>query len=770
MQLLKRVKKLNSTECLGVLAVSLVLLVASGCQEQPAEMGDRGATERATQGANREGVVALEILDDEKVFSEYAGSESCRECHQEAFDKWHQSNHGMAERLPDLEADGEAFRATLAFVHGGGKTIPKTEGDQLWLEENRQGREPETYGVERVIGHDPLRQYLINLGKGRLQAMEAAYDPHRKDWFLVYEDDRQPGDWGHWTGRGMNWNAMCASCHNTRYRKHYDPVEDSYASTFAEMTVGCESCHGPMANHVQWQAEHPQATGDPHVAAFEPAQMMQNCAPCHSRRSELTGEFEPGDAYFDHYHLTVPDESDLYYPDGQVRDEVYVYTSFMSSKMHAAGVTCMDCHDPHTQQIRQTGNALCLRCHSGGYPNSPIIKPSEHTFHAPGSEGDSCVGCHMPHTTYMQRHPRRDHGFTIPDPLLTKKHGTPNACNRCHTDKDADWALAYVESWYGDRMDRDTRSRAEAVFAVREGRELGWKPVVEWMESDEASGFWKAVGANLLERWTFEPRVLDVLVSLIDHPNPLVRANAVQSLTDLPPDAALTVRAKIRPLLEDSVRSVRVAAAWALRRELQTDSVAGGDLTRFLNFNRDQPTGMLQLAVFYLDRGQPDEAARLIEGAIEWDPNSAGLRHELAVVYSTLGRHRDALTEMEEACRLDPSQAEFQYKVGLAWNELGNLDKAIQAMEKAAEVDPRHARALYNLGLAYHQKQQPEDAVEALVRAESAEPEDPRIPYARATILMQQADFQGARAAAERALEIIPNYGPAVELIRSLPF
>src|SRR5579871_3550939 len=147
----------------------------------------------------------------------------------------------------------------------------------------------------------------------------------------------------------MNWNNMCAGCHNTRLHKNYDERSDTYATTMAEITVGCEACHGPMKDHVVWQrANRDEDLDDPTLRKFTPNQFMETCAQCHSRRGELTGNFAPGDSFEDHHLLTIVHETDIFYPDGQVHDEDYEYAAFLGSKMHAKGVRCNDCHQPHT--------------------------------------------------------------------------------------------------------------------------------------------------------------------------------------------------------------------------------------------------------------------------------------------------------------------------------------------------------------------------------------------------------------------------------------
>ncbi len=686
----------------------------------------------------------------------YAGSESCRDCHKEAYNEWRKSNHGLAERPPSPALDQHAFPAGKFQVTALGPG--KTNG---------------TFAVERVIGNDPLRQFLVKFPCGRYQALETSFDPHSNEWFNVYgNENRQPGEWGHWTGRGMNWNNMCAGCHNTRLHKNYDERTDSYATTMAEMTVGCEACHGPMKDHVVWQkANRNEDRDDPTLREFQPNQIIETCAQCHSRRGELTGDFAPGDLFDDHHLLTIVDETDIFYPDGQVRDEDYEYAAFLGSKMHAKGVRCGDCHQPHTAKVKLAGNLLCLRCHNGSYTNAPTIDPVKHSFHKVDplyvdpdgidlialakrditTNGGECVNCHMPQTFYMQRHRRHDHGFTIPDPLLTKQAGIPNACNRCHADKDADWALSWTEKWYGDKMNRPSRQRALTVAGARRGDAAARDGLLAMLSTNEPP-YWNAVAAKLLEQWAADPTVNAALVEASQNTNALVRANAARSLRD---------EAALRRLLNDPVRSVRFHAAWALREDTP-------ELRAILDFMADQPPGQMQKGAFALAHGDAQQAMAHYQKAVEWDANSAPIRHDYAVVLSGLGSNVAAVAQLEAACRLDPHDAEYAYKLALAWNELGKIDKTIEQLQVAVRLDAYHARAWYNLGLALNSVGRAEAALDALNRAAAANPSDPRVPYAAATILARSGRNAEAQQAVARALQIQPGYSPAQELLRSL--
>ncbi len=707
------------------------------------------------------------VPEDEKaVFATYAGSDACRDCHTEQYDKWKASNHGMAERLPDPELEDPAFVPAQTFSHGTQTTEARKVGEEYQIVSLGFGNTVAPYKVERVIGHHPLRQFLVDGGNGRLQTMEACFDPKLREWFDVYGDeDRKPGEWGHWTGRGMLWNQMCASCHNTRVRKNYDPETDGYQTSMAERTVGCESCHGPMREHAEWRRQYPDSKEkDPHLPAWDRSQHTENCAGCHARRGEITGDFKPGDSFWDHYLLTITDHSDTYFPDGQVRDENFEYASFLSSGMAHSGVRCMDCHDMHSGKTLLPGNMLCMRCHTpGGFPNAPPIQPLTHTFHGPESTGSQCIHCHMPQTPYMQRHWRHDHGWTIPDPKLTRDFGVPNACNRCHQDQNADWALAAVEKWYGPRMERPTRQRAELVAKARRGDVSAREGLIEVLRTDRIP-HWRASAALLLDQWTSDAAVRAALVEQTGHEHPLVRTASLRSLEAPAAEGDSSARAAMDKALLDPVRSVRITAAWALRDSLALDSTAGKDLLHMLRHNSDQPSGQMQLGQFHFARGDAAKAVTHMEKAIAWDPNSPPFHHDLALIHSSVGDTAKTVQKLRDAIKLAPNEARYHYELGLALSETGDLEQTVAALRDAVRVQPDFARAWYNLGLALNGLQQPEEAISALLKGEAADPRDPGIPYARATILAQLGRKMEAVMAVDRALAIAPGFQQARQL------
>ncbi len=709
-------------------------------------------------------------------FAAFGGSESCRECHADEYNAWKGSHHQLAERGVDPALDSQFFKGEKV-KHGTQSTVFKIDNGKFQICPDFTN----CIALTRVIGVDPLRQFLAPTTKGRLQVTELAVDPKKGDWFDVFgNEDRKPGEWGHWTGRGMNWNNMCAACHNTALQKRYDLNTDSYSTIMEELGVSCESCHGAVGSHVAWQRQHPDhKSKEPYVAPVQGKAMVDTCGSCHARRAELTDTFKPGDQFLDDYLPTIPDETDVYYANGLVRDEDYEYVSFLGSRMHAGGVMCMDCHEPHSGKRRLPGNDLCMRCHGGSSniqnqparadvaSRAPVIDPTTHTHHPMGKGGSLCTDCHMPQTTYMQRHVRHDHGFIIPDPVLTVEAGIPNACNKCHTDKTTQWAVEATEKWYGTNMQRFTRTRARAMIAGKRG-ETNAPDLLLHTIAAETNSMWRASELTVLSRWISEPTVQKKIFENATAHDPLPRAIVARALAPLAARQDTEAMRVLQILSRDSIRAVRIEAAQSMRSLLDTNSPAAHEYFASLQHNADQPTGALQLGGYYFDHGDAATALAWFRKAVDWDPNSAPIRHELAVALSAIGKTAEAIEQLRAACRLAPNEAEYHYKLGLVLAETGDLNGATTELEQAVAKNADFADGWYNLGLAYSQAGRLDDAVRSIEHAEKVTPTEPRYPYARATILARMNRSAEAKEAALHVLSIDPRNQQAADLLQSL--
>lgn len=745
----------------SALALALGALVmfcglAPGCQKSPEAPKAAAAAQPAAQPV-----------------AHVPASTDCRSCHEDIYKSWSGSHHALAHREVEQKADADAFGQPQEFTaHGIDYRLEWQEGKPVFTE--KRGASPaERYIAEYVLGHTPIKQYVVPTGNGRFQAAELIFDPIKKEWLNVFGDERrQPGEWGHWRGRGMNWNSMCAHCHMTGYNKNYDPVRDVYATTWREHGVGCAQCHAMPADHAANPKKLPAPTpvasaASPDLALFNARRQeaQDTCAPCHARNELLTGEVRPGVKYHDFYRLTLPTDASVFYPDGQMRDEVFNYTGLLTSRMGGkAGVTCLDCHDPHSGKtiLPAQNNLLCMQCHSGsgGRLSAPVIDPVAHSRHLPGSTGNQCISCHMPTTTYMQRDPRHDHGFIKPDPLLTKELGIPNACNRCHTDKSVDWAIDHTDRWYGDKMNSRQRERARAVAAAQASKPDAATRLLALIATEDVPA-WKATMTLLTRNYASDPRVVDAARAATRDADPLVRSAGVQVLSSLPREVPA-----LRPLLHDSSRLVRLDAAWPLSSEIPDASPNRKELDTYLAVSADQPTGRMRIGQDLFNRGRAAEAEVQLRKATEWDPNSAGLHDALGLILNELNRPEEAAASLWRAARLDTANPQAAFNAALAFAGANKLADAEFALREAIRRDARFDRAHYNLALLLNQTGRVPDALTALQTAEQLAPQVADYPYARATILLQRGDRPGAASAARKVLALDPTHVQAQALLR----
>lgn len=681
-------------------------------------------------------------------------SASCQRCHSEITQDSAESLHAKANRTIDPTLDRPAFSI---------KDHPFLKESTLKLEWLSTGipsltlRTPPDYvhknQPEMVIGHENMYQYLLPFPGGRWQSLDHVYDPKKKEWFATFEGEKRlPSEWGHWSNRGMNWNSNCAICHMTNYNKNYDAKTDSYHSEWTHQGIQCASCHSSTP---------PAPTAPPNRVAH-----MDRCAACHSRREEITQQEKIDLPYDDQYRLEIPVRPGVYYPDGQIRDEVFEWASFKMSKMGHAGITCMECHNSHSGKLLLPveNNALCLSCHGGPSKwNAPIIVPEAHTHHAVGSKGSRCVECHMHETVYMKRDPRRDHGFHIPDPLLTKELGIPNACNRCHQEKSVDWAIQKTNEWHGDKMNRPERERTRAIARAYEYDGTVVPELLRLGKSEKIS-IWKATLLSLaIQLSPQNPETQQWAIEALKDPDPLVRRSAIQ-IGETQPD----LWNSIRPLLNDPVRSVRTDAAWILRREIDPQSLTGKELTEWMTQISDQPSGVLRKAAYYESRGEAVETEKQYRRLITLEPSASTSYHELCRFLSSIGKSAEAFPVLEEgiAKALDPNPLEHDR--ALLYAELGRLEDAEKSLQKVLKRDPRYPRAAYNLGLLQNQRGKIKEAIQTLRNATKAEPDSPEAPYALATILIQQNQSKEAVQLLQQILVQHPSYTPAQQLMRQL--
>ncbi|MFB3098281.1 MAG: ammonia-forming cytochrome c nitrite reductase subunit c552, partial [Dehalococcoidia bacterium] len=550
-----------------------------------------------------------------------------------------------------------------------------------------------------TFGIEPLQQYLIAFPGGRYQVLSLCWDTRPSQaggqrWFHLYPDEKvQYDDILHWTGISQNWNHMCAECHSTQLKKSYLEEEDRYESTWSEIDVSCEACHGPASKHVAWaQAPQGQETsetqeekglvvqlkeesdvswvfeGDSGMARrSQPRRsnlQLETCARCHSRRGTLHENYQHGRPLMDTHRPALLEEF-LYYADGQIRDEVYVYGSFLQSKMYEQGVTCSDCHDPHSLEVYGSEDGVCLTCHL-----SEKFETSSHHFHRTNSLGASCVECHMPANTYMVVDRRRDHSFRIPRPDLSLKLAVPNACTGCHTDRSSQWAAEVVTEWYGPKRS-DQPHFGEALYAGRNSLAAGEKALAQLADNPSMPGIARATALSLLPGYSLGPASRQAIQNAMKSSDPLLRASGLMAAEALEPPARLPLAF---PLLSDPIRVVRLQAArvlasvpsglWTSRQLSLRDQVLT-EYRQAQQVNADRPEAHLNLGVLHHQLGELEEAEHAYQRALQLVPSSVPVHINLADLYREQNRDREGETLLRQALVISPDDGDVYHSLGL---------------------------------------------------------------------------------------------------------
>jgi Flp pilus assembly protein TadD len=733
----------------------------------------------------------------------FVGSETCAGCHRAEAELWRSSQHKRAmdhatekSVLGDFnDARFDYYGVSSRFLRKDGKFFVETDGP-----DGKLG----TFEVKYTFGVDPLQQYLVEFPDGRLQALSIAWDSRPKEqggrrWFHLYPNEEiRHDDVLHWTRLNQNWNFMCAECHSTGVRKNYDAASDKFSTTWAEISVGCEACHGRSSRHVAWARERQSwwpfgKTDDPRMGLavrfderrdvvwpisprtgnaarnYPPAVVrreVETCGLCHARRGAFSEDWVPGRSLSD-THVVSPLGRGLYHADGQMLDEVYNYGSFKQSKMFAAGVTCSDCHEPHAGKLRAEADGVCSQCHAADKYAS-----ASHHHHDAAKAPLACASCHMPARTYMVVDRRHDHGFRVPRPDLSAKLGTPNACNDCHGDKTAEWAASAVERWHGPGR-KGFQDYAEAFHAAWSGRADAATLLAAVAANSTTPAIARASALTELGS-RLAPSNITLARAGLSDPDPIVRLGALDMLAGVPTAQLWPL---VSPLLSDSNRGVRIRTA-SLLAAVPTASQPSADRERFeraaaefvaaQRLNADRPQARAALANFYARRGLSAEAEAEYRAALRLSPQYALAAINLADLYRELGRDGEGESVLRAAIDASPRDGGLHHALGLALVRLKRTDAAIAELRRAAELEPDRTRYLYVYAVALHSAGRGEEAIAALKQGLATHPDDRDILLALIPFSRDAGDLATALEYAERLAKVAPNDRGVADLVETL--
>ncbi|MDX1698546.1 MAG: tetratricopeptide repeat protein, partial [Thiohalobacterales bacterium] len=475
---------------------------------------------------------------------------------------------------------------------------------------------------------------------------------------------------------------------------------------------------------------------------------IEMCARCHARRSPISRDYVHGDALLDHYLPRRLDEG-MYHADGQIDDEVYVYGSFLQSRMYHAGVTCSDCHEPHSLELRAPGNGVCLTCHAAAKYESDA-----HHFHKPGSPGGSCAECHMPPKTYMVVDPRHDHSMRIPRPDLSVTLGTPNACNNCHADQTAEWAAAQVGKWYG-KAPQGYQRYAGVLAAARNEEPTAGPALADLAEDVDAPGIARATALAGLGPY-LGPATIDAVAEGLAGDDPAMRVAALQALESAP----LNIRAAMAvPALEDPVRAVRIEAARILAALPDGDLSDGQQallekgVAEYIEAQQamaERPEAQVNLGNLYAVRGRPEQAARAYRTALALTPQFIPAYVNLADLHRSRGDESRAEDVLREAITAAPGNGDVHHALGLSLVRQKRLEEAVAELELAARLSPDEARYVYVYAVALNSTGKPGQAILVLQGAHNRFPGNTDILSALVAFHRETGNTAAASAYADK--------------------
>jgi len=665
--------------------------------------------------------------------ADFTGSESCVGCHDAQYQQWQESDHYRAmEHANEKTVLGNFNNAT--FIYFGRKTVfSKKEDKFLVTTENQQGK-PETFTVLYTLGYKPLQQYLVGFADGSIQTLPFSWDTRSKAeggqrWFHIYPDENiTPENPLFWTRPLQNWNHMCADCHTTNFNKNFSDTQNRFDSHWSELANGCESCHGAGSAHIDLMKKNPSAK-QPSLQIknlHSQSEQMDQCGVCHARRDRLQ-ENANNETLLQTWQPELLRDV-LYFHDGQIQDEVFEAGSFMQSKMYAAGVTCSNCHDPHTSKLKIEGNGVCTQCHA-----QETYDNEKHHFHPANSKGAQCSSCHMPERTYMVVNPRHHHGFSIPRPDLSDTLGTPNTCTSCHTDKNNAWAAKHIDK-------NVTAIKGEHILPEHFGVTL-WQ--ARQQQQNAAASLQTLIGSNanaiikataLVELAGYlDEQSLPLIQAQLNHADPLIRLAAVQALANLPPSQSLPLLVN---QLDDDSLGVRLALAPLLAgvdtNTLTTDQqkqLTGIfiEYQHWLESNSDRADALVSLAGFYLSQGNVMFAQKYFDKALQRDETSLPAHLNYADFYRSLDNDAEAEKLLRQAVKIYPDSADAHYALGLLLVRQKNNSAALKELKQASTLAPGNSHYAYVYGVGLYSSNKAGEALSWLAAASKRFPANAQI-------------------------------------------
>ncbi|MBT5073469.1 MAG: hypothetical protein HOH18_05320 [Kordiimonadaceae bacterium] len=695
---------------------------------------------------------------------------NCASCHQAQWQDWNNSHHQKAMQIADDKTVLGDFNDTEVALNNSTSRFYK-KGEEFWVT-----TENKDYKIDYAFGFEPLQQYLIKMDNGKYQVLPLSWDSRPVErggqrWFNIYGEEHIPeNDRLHFLQPMQNWNGMCADCHSSGLKRNYDPEQNKFDTSWDDINVSCASCHTgeitrSTSDDLGWILEAGQNTMQWNGDKRDQSE-IEICAACHSRRTPLTDGFTGDEKFLDAFSPS-PILSPEYFPDGQVRDEDYVWGSFLQSKMHEEGVICSDCHDPHSLQLKASGNGLCTQCHLPAYYDRV-----EHFNHPVGSSGAQCVNCHMPARTYMGVDDRRDHSFRIPRPDLNHKTASPDACTTCHTDQQPAWAAAQINNWFDGGQNRDIHY-GEILNAVFTGEAGGEQKLHQLINDEQVPAIIRGSAYSLLTSYPSATSFDHIKQGLISQ-EPLIRLGAVRGSIFIPTAERSEI---LLPLLSDEMKAVRVEVVRVLS-DIAPEQIDGTYSAAYKSAKQEfftasnQTTwrgeGHFNLGLFQGAQNNRQLAEQHYRKAIEVDPYFPASYINLADLFRAFGEDASNAEMIESGLSVLPENADLNYSKALNLIRNRQAEQAMTFLEKANSLAPGNAYYAYVYAVALKDLGQPGRAMEIIISAILQSENDGNLNMMLFNIYAESGRIKEAIKVGNKLLSLFPQNEQIIRAVTNL--
>lgn len=639
-----------------------------------------------------------ESITDQPTFEDFVGSESCEGCHKEIYDKWAASTHGRAGAVPSKEfVIGKFNSEPLKFKDA--TVIPSlNDNEEFTFTIYRDGMDPLSIPVSAVVGRGHMigggtQTYFARFGDGTLRMLPFDFIRQENLWFVQLKKD------GAWTPISENisldelyhWPPFrilgtqddfsnCQNCHGSQIQVSFDENSGGYQTKVKSLDINCESCHGPGKEHVELASSGD--INDSDNIGFKPLELLNKdeslntCFQCHATKDPVKEGFLPGKELEEYYSLKLPLlGGEPFLSDGRVNSFGYQLNHLYSSCYFDGSMTCVDCHDPHSQGYRDIyDNALvgkfddnqCLDCHP-----SKAESPESHSFHESDSEGNKCTSCHMPFLQHRGigselRFSRSDHTIPIPRPSYDNSIGIENACSKCHKEKSIEFLDEKVSEWYGKLKPLKPSIGAFKLVNKIKDRQVAATillPDSLFHEMATAAGLAKFIKGYLKpDMPSPDGKIIERLKLLAENEDLDIKSLALLAL-----HFSFGNREEIHAFLTDNINSL-------------------GD--NEISVRERWSKGADYLGSLYATQGDYESALTIYIKALEVKPNDLRIMSNLAVAYANQPDFGSAIDTYNKILKLDPYKISAYSALARVYESSGNSTEALKTLNSGLTLFP----------------------------------------------------------------------------------